>query len=166
MAPTDNPYETFHIQKSARAPLTEFLKTALVESGCTIIHCSGESEAPFRMTFIPPWGGRLGIVVYAFLANQRLTMNRPGNEHRFQLKYGSKDGKLHRIWQDPFGLYTTLLVGINPEQGFFVGADPVLNSPTRLFISKEFKETHAQRILADGWLAWDRDQRPPSGNLR
>jgi hypothetical protein len=101
----------------------------------------------------------MGIVAYAFLANQVVTKNRPANEHRFQLKYGSKDGKLHQLWQDPFGLYTTLLVGINPERGFFVGADPVLNSPTRLFISKEFKEDHAQEILSRGWFAWDRPQR-------
>jgi hypothetical protein len=89
-----------------------------------------------------------------------VTTNRPADEHRFQLKYGSKDGLLHELWQDPFGLYTTLLIGINPERGFFVGADPLLNSPTRLFISKEFKESHARDISQDGWCAWARAQRP------
>jgi len=57
----------------------------------------------------------MGIVAYAFLANSKPTKNRPPDEHRFQLKYGSKDDRLHELWQDPFGLYTTLLVGINPE---------------------------------------------------
>ena len=42
-----------------------------------------------------------------------------------KVKYGSKDGRLHRLWQDPFGLSTTLFLGINAEEGFFVGADPV-----------------------------------------
>lgn len=63
------------------------------------------------------------------------------------------------LWQDPFGLYTTLLVGINPEQGFFVGADPVLHSPTKLFISLEFKERNVEQILRDGWHVWERDRR-------
>ena len=65
---------------------------------------------------VPPGSGeRLGILCYAFLANQVQTTNRPDDEHRFQVKYGSKDGKLHRLWRDPFGLYTTLFVGINPH---------------------------------------------------
>jgi len=160
MNSADRPFETFRVQKRARAVLVDFMKSALIESGCAIIRSSPENEAPFRVTFVPPWGGRMGIVAYAFLANQKVTKNRPQDEHRFQLKYSSNDGRLHEIWQDPYGLYTTLLVGINPQRGFFIGADPVLNSPTRFFISKEFKETHVDRILADRWFAWDRDQRP------
>ncbi|MFL5483652.1 MAG: hypothetical protein ACJ8AK_15825 [Gemmatimonadaceae bacterium] len=101
----------------------------------------------------------MGIVAYAFLANERVTKNRPADEHRFQIKYGSKDGVLHNLWQDPYGLYTTLMLGVNPEQDFFVGVDPVLNSPTRFFISKEFKQHHVDEILSQGWYAWERDQR-------
>ena len=52
-----------------------------------------------------------------------------------------------------------LLSGINPEC-FFVGADPVLNSPTKFFISKEFKKEHVDRILEDGWHVWEREQLP------
>lgn len=62
------------------------------------------------------------------------------------------------LWQDPFGLYTTLLLGINPDEGFFVAADPVLHSPTKLFISLEFKEQHAQAIKESGWHVWERDR--------
>jgi hypothetical protein len=100
----------------------------------------------------------MGIFVYAFLANTVLTKNRPTDEHRFQLKYGTRDGALHDLWQDPFGLYTTLLVGINPEQGFFVAADPVLHNPTRMFISIEFKEAQVDALLKTGWHTWERDR--------
>lgn len=159
------PYETFRVSPNGRAPLIEFIESALRNSGCILLHRSPDGQAPFRFSFITPWGERMGIVAYAFLANQRVTNSRPPDEHRFQLKYGSKptgttDENLHDLWQDPFGLYTTLLIGINPERGFFVGADPVLNSPTRLFISKEFKEAHVERIEADGWFTWTRDQLP------
>ena len=124
-----------------------------------MIYSSPPDTAPFRITFETALGERMGIVAYAFLANARLTRNRPDDEHRFQIKYGSKDGRLHELWQDPYGLYTTLLIGINPEQGFFVAADPMLHSPTRFFISIEFKQQHADAILKNGWFAWERARR-------
>ncbi|HEV7670861.1 MAG TPA: hypothetical protein VGS22_20255 [Thermoanaerobaculia bacterium] len=155
-------FRTYGVSRKDRQPLLDFMLEALRDEGCRILHSSPASEAPFRITFETAQGERMGIVAYAFLANSRLTKNRPDDEHRFQLKYGSKDGLLHDLWQDPFGLYTTLLVGINPELGFFVGADPVLHSPTRLFISIEFKQRHVEEILANGWHAWERErQRAP-----
>lgn len=155
-------FRTYGVSRKDRQPLLDFMLGALRSEECQILSCSSASEAPFRITFETAQGERMGIVAYAFLANSRLTKNRPVDENRFQLKYGSKDGLLHSLWQDPFGLYTTLLVGINPELGFFVGADPVLHSPTRLFISIEFKERHVKEILANGWHAWERErQRAP-----
>jgi hypothetical protein len=98
-------------------------------------------------------------VAYAFLANSTLTRNRPPDEHRFQIKYGSRDGLLHELWQDPFELYTTLFLGINLNQDFFVAADPVLHNPTRFFISLEFKDQDVQAILEQGWASWERVKR-------
>jgi hypothetical protein len=152
-------YKTYRVSKTGRAPITSFIWKALEASGCTVLRMSEFGTAPFQVTFETPSGYRMGIVAYAFLANQRVTKNRPVDEHRFQIKYGSKDGRLHNLWQDPYGLYTTLLLGINPEQEFFVGLDPVLNSPTRFFISKEFKQLHVDTLLGTGWYAWERDQR-------
>ena len=155
-------FRIYNVSRKDRQPLLDFMLEALRGEGCRILECSPASEAPFRISFETAQGERLGILAYAFLANSRLTKNRPDDEHRFQLKYGSKDGLLHNLWQDPFGLYTTLLVGINPELGFFIGADPVLHSPTRLFISIEFKQRHVEEILRNGWHAWERErQRAP-----
>ena len=152
-------YQTYSVSPRAREPLVRFMLDALRRCGCEIIKHSGFSEAPFRMAFQTPMGERMGIVAYAFLANSRTTRNRPADEHRFQIKYSSKDSQEHELWQDPYEVYTTLLLGINPERGVFVGADPVLHSPTRFFISIEFKEHHAERILRDGWSSWQRDRR-------
>ena len=154
--------EIHHVQARSKAPLAEFIWSSLQNSGCKVLHASPSDQAPFRITFETPLGERLGIVVYAFLANQRLTKNRPSDEHRFQVKYGSKDGKLHELWQDRYGLYTTLFCGINPEQGFFVAADPVLHNPTKFFISVEFKQEHVDEILKHGWHAWERERRTAS----
>lgn len=139
-----------------REPLIRFMTDALRQSGCRIIYRSPPSEAPFRITFETPLGERMGIVAYAFLATFTPTKRRPTDEHSFQVKYGSKDGELHEIWQDPYGLYTTIFIGINPAQGFFVAADPVLNSPTKFFIRIEFKQEHVDEILQAGWASWER----------
>lgn len=150
-------YRIYRVQATARAPLLAFMKSALRDAGCSIIQCSPDHEAPFRISFETPEGERMGILAYAFLANNRRTRNRPADEHRFQIKYGSKDGEYHDLYQDPYGLYTTLFLGINPELGFFVGADPILHSPTRLFISLEFKHAQAEEIQQRGWCSWERD---------
>lgn len=140
---------------------------SLKASGCRIIHAPSPTRAPFRITFETPDGERIGIIAYAFLANNKATRNRPKDEHRFQIKYGSKQvvsgptgsvPRQHQLWQDPYGLYTTLFVGINPDRGIFVSADPVLHSPTKFFISLEFKETEAEEIVRNGWFAWERDR--------
>ncbi len=149
-------YETFAVQRSAREPLLLWMREALEASGCRILCASEPDRAPFRITFETQMGERLGIVAYVYLANSKPTKNRPIDEHRFQVKYGSKNARLHEIWQDPFELYTTLFLGINPDTGFFVAADPVLHNPTRFFISIEFKEQSVREILETGWTSWER----------
>jgi len=153
------PYPVWRVSSRDRGPLLAFMLHGLRSSGCRIIQHSPPSRAPFQISFELPTGERTGIVAYAFLANTRTTVNRPADEHRFQVKYGTKDGLLHPLWQDPYGLYTTLFVGIDPARGYFVGADPVLHSPTRFFISIEFKERHIDGALKTGWTAWERDRR-------
>lgn len=148
---------TYNVQARDRAPLVAFMLDALRGAGCRIIEEPQPDSAPFRILFELPNGERMGVVAYAFLANQRLTKNRPADEYRFQLKYGTKDDQLHELWQDPSGLYTTVLCGINPTEKLFVGADPVLHNPTRMFISIAFKQEHVQRALQLGWHTWERE---------
>lgn len=149
----------YSVSARDKEPLHRFICDALAEKGARILSHSSPREAPFRVAFELPSGERAGVVAYAFFANNRLTKNRPPDEHRFQIKYGTKDGLLHDLWQDPAGLYTTLFCGIDLERGLFVGADPVLHSPTRFFISLEYKDAHVADILRHGWWAWERDRR-------
>lgn len=153
---------SYAVSRSQKAPLVEFIRSALDEAGCRLLHEPDPSVAPYRFTFETPAGERMGIVVYAFFANSQLTKNRPSDEHRFQVKYGPDTKTLHHLWQDPYLLYTTLFCGIDPERGFFVGADPVLHSPTRFFISIEYKQHHVADILDRRWHSWERDRRAGS----
>ena len=150
----------YGVKPSDREPLIRFMVEALESQGCRIIFVPAPDTAPFRITFETPQGERFGIVAYAFLANNKTIKNRPPDEHRFQIKYGGDLSGHHEIWQDPYGLYVTVLIGINPELGFFVAADPVLRNPTRFSVSVEFKETQVQQILSKKWFAWERERRP------
>lgn len=152
-------YPTYRVRKHDRQPLIDFIVSALRGAGCRMLFIPPATEAPFRFTFETPVGERLGIIVYAFLANSTLTKNRPADEHRFQVKYGSKkSSELQPLFHDPYSLYTTLFVGINPQAGFFVAADPWLHSPTKFFISIEFKQHNADAVLEQGWCAWERER--------
>jgi hypothetical protein len=149
----------YGVSRAARTPLIDFMLSGLESAGCRILFCSGSYEAPFIITFETATGERLGIVAYAFRATRTPTRNRPIDERSFQIKYGSKrDNSLHYLWTDRFGLYTTLFLGIDPIEGFFVAADPASHNPTKLFIRLEFKDGHVDAIRAKGWHAWERSR--------
>ncbi|GMO75900.1 hypothetical protein [Bradyrhizobium ottawaense] len=154
---------TYTVSRTARAPLLEFIVGSLKSQGCTIIHCSEPTTAPFLITFELPGGERMGVVAYAFLATRTETKNRPKDERSFQVKYGSKESyhhdNSHVIWRDPLGLFTTIFLGISPDEKFFVAADPAMHNPTKFFIRIEFKDHHADQIKKTGWFAWERDRR-------
>lgn len=154
---------TYSVSAARRGPLVEFMLGALHESGCKILHRSDADQAPFVISFETASGERMGIVAYAFLANRTPTKNRPPDERSFQIKYGNKadyyNDNLHELWQDPMGMFTTLLVGIDPVRGYCISADPILHSPTKFFIRLEFKDEHAEEILARGWYPWERAKR-------
>jgi hypothetical protein len=149
-------YREYSVSVKDKQPLLDFVADALRSSGCTPIHVSPTNRAPYRITFEAPSGERMGVIAYVFFANNKEIRNRPKDEHRFQIKYGSDFSGLHNIWQDPSGLYTTLLFGVNPDRGFLVGADPILNNPTRFSVSKEFKEQHVSEVVSRGWHSWER----------
>jgi hypothetical protein len=153
----------YKTKPASREPLLRFMLDGLRMAGCRIIFASPPNRAPFVITFETRGGERMGIVAYAFLATRTPTKNRPEDERSFQVKYGSKqdyaDDNVHALWQDPLGLFTTLLIGIDPEEGLFVAADPEAHNPTKFFIRIEFKDEHAEAIRRDGWHAWERVRR-------
>jgi hypothetical protein len=137
----------------------------LRSSGCRIISAPRPDRAPFVITFETRAGERMGVVAYAFRATRTPTRNRPADERSFQIKYASKkdyaEDNSHVLWQDQLGLFTTLLIGIDLDDMFFVSADPILHNPTKFFIRLEFKDDHAAQIKRKGWHSWERERRTP-----
>jgi len=137
----------------------DFFTRGLDKAGCTILHEPDPGTAPFRIVFETPWQERIGVVLYAFRSTARVTRNRPIDEARFQVKYGSRPEDLQYIFDDPYGLYTTLFVGLDLESGIVVSADPAVHNPTRFYISIEYKIAEADLSLERGWHTWERAKR-------
>ncbi|MGH6918388.1 MAG: hypothetical protein ACREJ0_11880, partial [Geminicoccaceae bacterium] len=100
----------YAVSQSDRKPLVDLFIDGLLKAGCRILHRPDARLAPFRIVFETLWQERIGVVVYAFRSTSRITRNRPADEARFQLKYGPRTDELHPLFDDPYGLYTTLLV--------------------------------------------------------
>jgi hypothetical protein len=101
----------------------------------------------------------MSVLAYAFLANARLTRNRPSDEHRFQVKYGGDLSAVIDIATDQHGISTTIFLGIDLERKLFIAADPLMNNPSPMSRSIEFKAENVDRVLAEGWFAWERERR-------
>lgn len=154
-------WKTYSVKRSDKEPLLRFILDALRLRGCEIKHESSPDRAPFYIVFETPGGDRHGLLVYAFLANARVTRNRPDDEHRFQVKYGSELKGILEIGIDPRELITTIFLGIDLERGIFVAGDPIMNNPSPMSRSVEFKAENVEQIMASGWSAWERDRKPP-----
>lgn len=151
-------YREYRVEEADGDQLLRFMLDALRRKGCTILHEPPRDVAPFRITFETPAGERLGIVAYAFAVTSRTSQDRRDDEYEFQIDYRMDPENrrgLHELWQDPHGLYTTLLLGIDVEHGFFVGADPVLHNPTKMPVSLGFTRQQVRAIRTHGWHTWE-----------
>jgi hypothetical protein len=159
-------WKSYSVSKAAKAPLLGFIMRALEMRDCRVLFASEPDRAPFYIVFETPAGQRHGVLAYAFFANAKVTTNRPEDEHRFQVKYGSDLKTILEVAIDPHQLITTIFLGIDPERGIFVAADPLMNTPAPMSRSIEFKVEHVEAILSGGWAAWERDRRPPKSRDR
>lgn len=153
-------WKSYSVSRVDKEPLLAFVVKALKMRDCSIVYASEPNRAPFYIVFDTPSGERQGLLVYAFFANSRLTANRPRDEHRFQIKYGSKLKGVLEVACDPSNLVTTLFLGIDPAEGIFIAADPLMNTPAPMSRSIEFKDEHVELIRRHDWAAWERDRRP------
>jgi len=149
-----------------KEPLLSFIREALEARGCLIHYTSPANRAPFHIVFELPGGERLSILAYAFFANSEPTKNRPPDEHRFQIKYGGNLKGVLDVAVDPLGVTTTIFLGIDLDRKVFIAADPLMNNPSPMSRSVEFKAENVEAVLRDGWAAWERDRREAKTTTR
>lgn len=147
---------------SQRGRLIEFVRRGLMESGCTDIKHSIITQAPYVVSYISPFGFREGIICYLTTISKRATRNRPSNEARLQLKFGSKiEGSANALdlYFDPFRVYTTLLLGIDEEDDIIVSLDPAFHNGRKMFTNYAYKFSDEEEILNQGLHIWERSTR-------
>jgi hypothetical protein len=159
--------QTYPTQRAAKQPLIDFMCNGLRAAGCRVVFASPANVAPFVMTFETSSGERMGIVAYAFLATRTQTNSETKGERGFRIGYGSRNSdrsaNAHDVWHDPQGLVTTIFLGIDPSEGFFVAADPEMHDPTKFFIRLRFSDADAAEIKRRRWYAWEREPRTVAG---
>ncbi len=159
-------WKVYGVSARDKGPLLAFIREALEMRGCVVHHIGPANRAPFHVVLDLPGGERISVLVYAFFANSEPTRNRPTDEHRFQIKYGGDLKGVLDVAVDPLGVTTTIFVGIDPERKLFVAADPLMNTPSPMSRSIEFKADNVASIVQDGWAAWERDRRDAKTTTR
>jgi hypothetical protein len=149
-------------QVSGRTDIHTFLLAAVRDGGGTVLYASSPMRVPVYTGLEDHRRQRLGLMVYPFRMKRLRTRNRPGDEIRGQLRYGSEESwpaEDHVVARDIAGVDTTLLVGVDPEENLIVGLDPALYDPLPLGISVYAKDQHADEVRQHGWAVWERTNR-------
>jgi len=89
------PFKTYRARRQAEA---RYITRALESSGAQILEAADGRTAPLEYAILTPRGERLHLLCYAFEANKYAQKNRPKDEHRFQIKYGSDFDRYHDIF--------------------------------------------------------------------
>jgi hypothetical protein len=142
-----------------KEPLIQFIREALEKRGCDVQQAGPANRAPFHFVISLPGREKLSVLAYVFRANSKVTKNRPTDEHRFQVKYGGDLSGVIEVATDPLGVVTTLFLGIDLDRKLFVAVDPLMNNPSPMSRSVEYKSHHVEKILETGWAAWERERR-------
>lgn len=149
---------------AGRIDVQRFLLDAVARSGGTVLYTSSPQRVPVYFGIQSRDGSRVGLMVYPFRMTRVETRNRPINEIRGQLRYGSQASWLtddHHLARDVAGVDTTLLLGVYPEGDLIVGLDPSLYDPLPLGISAAYlKSYHLDAVRQSGWTVWERENRP------
>ncbi|MFF9982062.1 hypothetical protein [Streptomyces erythrochromogenes] len=132
-------------------------------AGARVLFASPDGTSPLYVGLEVFGTQRIGLLLYPFRSNRRVTKNRPGNENRFQIRYGSEASwheKQHALASDIAGIDTTIVLGVDPDAGHFVGLDSSLYDPLPMGISFEYKQERVEEALASGWKVFERENYP------
>jgi hypothetical protein len=139
--------------KSTSAPLLPFVCDTLRRLGCELVNVEGTRSGFFRLAFEDPLLQRSGLVGRLF----RLRPNGADGDGAIMTLRppASPDDASHG--RDPFRVFTSVLLGVDPVRGLFVAFDPARHfpedAPLRVSISAEMVRTTLER----GWHTWLRE---------
>lgn len=156
--------EVYRVRR--RADLHAFLLHAVEASGGRVLYASDSSRAPVYLGVQLDSDERIGMLIYPFRITHNTIKNRPDDEVRGQLRYGSQRSwkREHPVGRDIAGIDVTMILGIDPTDGFILGLDANLWDPLPMGISFYAKAAEIERAKETGWHVWEKENR--SGNKR
>ena len=154
----------YAVSPADKEPLLRVFGEGLRAGGAEILNQPFPGSAPFEYVILSPNGERLRLIAYIFRATKYHSgerRERPEDEHRFQIKYGSDFTDYHDLELPAPGdkSTVTLFVGVHLEEGVIVGCDPTLHNPTWFSKSVEFKQEQIDLARKYGWFGWERERR-------
>ena len=151
---------------SGRADQYEFLIRAVEASGGRVIYASDSNRAPLYLGVQMDSDERLGLLIYPFRITHTPTKNRPDDEVRGQLRYGSEVSwkREHPVGRDVAGVDVTMILGVDLEAGIILGLDANLWDPLPMGISFYAKDSEIDEARTSGWHVWEKINR--GGNKR
>lgn len=156
--------EVYRVQ--GRADLHEFLLRSVEASEGRVLYASDPSRAPIYLGVQLTSDERIGMLIYPFRVTRNTIRNRPTNEVRGQLRYGSEPSweREHPVARDTAGVDVTMIVGVDIADGVIIGLDADLWDPLPMGISFYAKDHEIQQAKQAGWHVWEKVNR--SGTKR
>lgn len=156
--------EVYRVQ--GRADMHDFLLRAVEASGGRVLYASGPERAPIYLGVQLDSDERIGMLIYPFRVTRNTIKNRPDDEVRGQLRYGSEDSwtRDHPIGRDIAGVDVAMILGIDLADGVILGLDANLWDPLPMGISFYAKEAEIDQAKRTGWHVWEKINR--GGNKR
>lgn len=152
-------------QVSGRGDIHSYLVAAVEKAGGRVLYSSAPNRAPVYLGVQLDGDERLGMLIYPFRMKQRLTKNRPTDEVRGQLRYGSDWDRDHYLGRDIAGVDITMILGIDIENDVIIGLDPMLYDLLPMGISFYTKVEQIQRTQTLSWHVWEKQNKPGSKRL-
>ena len=151
--------EVYRVQ--GRSDLHSFLLDAVRASGGRVLYASDPHRAPVYLGVQLDSDERIGMLVYPFRVTRNTIKNRPSDEVRGQLRYGSEETwkREHPVGRDVAGVDVTMILGIDLADGVILGLDANLWDPLPMGISFYAKDAEIEQAKASGWHVWEKINR-------
>lgn len=152
--------EVYKVQ--GRTDLHTFLCEAIQASGGRVLYASDPHRAPVYFGVQLDSDERIGMLIYPFRVTRNTIRNRPTNEVRGQIRYGSESSwkRDHPVGRDIAGVDVTMIVGVDLADGVLLGLDANLWDPLPMGISFYAKDTEIEQAKKSGWHVWEKVNRP------
>lgn len=151
--------EVYGVQ--GRGDLHAFLLQAVAASGGRVLYASEANRAPVYLGVQLDSDERIGMLIYPFRITHNKIRNRPDDEVRGQLRYGSEESwrREHPVSRDIAGVDVTMILGIDTDAGVILGLDANLWDPLPMGISFYAKTAEVEQAQAVGWHVWEKINR-------